>query len=549
MVSNEKAINVIINGLHDKFGYYPWGNNPISSALDYMNQFEIQPVPDIKDIQTPLARYCFPPDLVDQADCLAEESRIDWQGCLCATLGGINNALRGVYYVLPNGKWREPLIDYWMLLAPPSMMKSAIITSLRAPFEEFQSELEEKYAELFIDQEAIKQRKKDFKAEKRRRLKTELDKLVGADRENPEKVRDAYKVADEFYRDLEAGLSKVTYPRLFWSSGTMKGLAGVLAAQNDCLGVMESEDTFLVENLLTPRPEQELFLKGWDQGLYQRTVSGKDVIVKNTTLPTLLAVQHTVGNELFSHKRLAGRGALARFLTYWVPNHQYHAPLYSDSCPTHIGGLITITRRDYTRPKLAYEEYRRKIRTLLKRSWRLRKEGSFIEIPLSTEAKDHLQDSQRLFEFKRGQRDFEFLADWLGKAHGFLLRIAGDIHCWNNPEAPETSPISVYEMEAAKALLMNLEHHAEYSFSPNEVACCEDARRILRELKRWSTWPSYFDSAQFNQGDRGLLSAKIANALMLMQSLNQLIAIPKKRSGFYVIPHPRLREFLAVNNI
>lgn len=542
MVSNEKAINVIINGLYDKFGYPQWGNNdPLMSALNYIGQLEIQPVPDIKGIQTPLEKYCFPPDLADLADYLAEESRIDWQGCLCATLGGINNALRGVYYVQPNEKWREPLIDYWMLLAQPSMMKSAVINTLKAPFEEVQLMLEEEYADRFIDQDTVNERRKEFAAEKRRYLKAELSKLVGADRDSPEKVKNTHLKAEKFYRSLTADLSNANFPRLFWSSGTMKGLAGAMSAQNGCLSVMESEDTFLVENLLIPHPDQELFLRGWDQGKYHRTVKGSDIIVDRTSLPVLLAVQNAVGNELFSHKRLAGRGALARFLTYWVPDHQYLTPRYD--------GLITITRRDYTRPKLAYEEYRRKIRTLLERSWRLRKEGSFIEIPLSPEAKAHLLDAQRCFEFKRQLPDFEFLASWLGKAHGFLLRIAGDIHCWNNPDAPESAPISLDEINAANTLLKNLESHAAYSFSPNEVACCEDVRIILRHLKKRMRWPVFFDSSEFSQNNRGLDSAKVANALHLMEKLNQIIAVPKKRSGFYVIPHPRLREFLAVNNI
>ena len=105
------------------------------------------------------------------------------------------------------------------------------------------------------------------------------------------------------------------------------------------------------------------------------------------------------------------------------------------------------------------------------------------------------------------------------------------------------------EIKAAEALLANLECHAIYSFSPNEVACCEDARRILRYLKKRMYWPDFFDSSEFSQNIRGLDSAKVATALLLTEQLHQIIAIPKKRSGFYVIPHPRLREFLMMNNI
>lgn len=394
--------------------------NPIDIIRVQLNMRDISPIPSQNNYNSKLNQSNFPTDLIDTAEYLSSQSRIDKIGCMCGSLGGVNFALLGTYYVQPKREWREPLIDYWMLLAQPSMMKTAIINSLRFPFDEFQVKLRKEYSARFIEPEVIKKRKKDFEKDAKRRLKEELAKLKGDDRNSIEKVKEAHLIAEEYYQSLTADLTEAIYPQLFWSSGTMKGLAGMMAEQNGCLGVMESEDTFLNENLLTSKLDIEIFLKGWDQGQYHRSVDGKNVLVNNASLPILFAIQNTVGNELFSNKRLSGRGALARFLTYWVP-----AQKPTEKRSFNPLGLIGVAQSTMHNSNNAYETYCKKINILLDRSWSLRKQGKFIEIPLSPGAKEVLGVARAEFESKLSNPDFQFMEDWLGKAHGFLLRIAG----------------------------------------------------------------------------------------------------------------------------
>jgi len=536
---------VLIEAINNKFGMSYYGvKDPVSAIVWDMGKKPILAVPSQNNFNIPTTMPNAPSDMKDFANELSNQSRIDNFGCACGILGGVNFALLGTYYVQPKREWREPLIDYWILLAQPSMMKTAIISSLRAPFEEFQVKLRKEYADRYITPEVVKKRKKAFEEEKKRRLNEELAKLKGDARNSIEKVKEAYLVAEEFYRSLTADITEAIYPRLFWSSGTMKGLAGAMAEQKGCLGVMESEETFLDENLLKSKPDIELFLKGWDQGQYQRTVDGKNVLVNNASLPILFAIQNNVGNELFSNKRLAGRGALARFLTYWVPS-----PHQTVNQSLYPFGLIKAAPRFQSNSNHAYETYCKKVSLLLERSWTLRKEGRFIEISLGPEAKEFLEVARLSFESKLGNPYLEFMADWLGKAHGFLLRIAGDIHCWNNPESPESSPITRTEMEAANEFVRVLEAHAGYSFSPNEVAMCEDAKLILRYIKNHPNPPIWFESRIFYQNIRGIDAKRVSIALEHMERWNQLVAIPKKRSGHFVILHPQLFAYLLNNTI
>lgn len=526
-----------------RYPLYQDSYDPVRDVLNGMSAEGIIPVPTSTSITGPLTVSYFPRELIMFAEKLSEESRIDLVGCLCSILGGVNNALRGVYFVQPEDTWQEPLIDYWLVLAPPSMMKTFIERQIKAPFHKFEKKLEEEFSSSFLDEKAVKDRLKFCATKAKKYLGSLMSKL--GDDPSPQEIKDVYRQAEKYHCELKAGFADAIAPRIFWQAGTMKGLAGAMSEQHGCIGIIVSEESFLTENLLCSHPDQELFLRGWDQGTYNRTVEGKIREVRKTSLPILMIVQNVVGTMLFSHKHLSTRGAASRFLTYWVPSgpRRELAPSSTAYLPGYdsdatLRGTLSI-----------FDRYCSRIEKLLHRSWDARKEDRFIEIKLSPEAKKFLHDKQGEFECKRNSQEYEFLADWLGKAHGFLLRIAGDIHCWSHPEYPENSPITVEEIRAADELLRILSIHAEYSFSPNGVSMLEDIKKIIRYVKKLSPFPVYVDSCIFYQNIRGLNANKVANALECMERLNQLRVIPKKRSGSFVIFHPNLYCFLTANKI
>ena len=505
--------------------------NPLGALIDHLSHQEIQQLPSISNITTFLPSFLFPNDMRLLASLLEQESRLDMQGCICSILGSINTAMCGVYYVQPKNNWREPLIDYWMVLARPGSMKTSVITALKKPHNDFQNELENDFILNHLDKETLKERKRLYKKEKERFLKEKLTKLTGENRYSPDEVRRAHEEAERYYNKLSAGLKTTTCPRLFWQAGTMKGLADLMAEQNGYIGVMDSEDTFLEENFLCTHPDSTLFLRGWDCATYQRTVHGKEIIVKNASFPLLLIIQPGVARNLFSNKQLNIKGVLARFLCYWTPSQQ------------HQEGIVEIVSAQKHK-KFILENYQNKIYQLLKRSCNFRKERKFIEIPLTSEAEDFLREKKRHYEKLMERSEYEFLSDWLGKAHGFLLRITGDIHCWNNPEAPELTPITKSEMLDAASLLDNLQKHAEYSFCPSQIAACEDAKRILLYFKYHKNIYPFFDSCILYQNIRGLNSVKVNIALNLMSQLYYIALIPKRRGGFFFFFYPNLHNFI-----
>ena len=256
-----------------------------------------------------------------------------------------------------------------------------------------------------------------------------------------------------------------------------------------------------------------------------------EIIVKNASFPLLLIIQPGVARNLFSNKQLNIKGVLARFLCYWTPSQQ------------HQEGIVEIVSAQKHK-KFILENYQNKIYQLLKRSCNFRKERKFIEIPLTSEAEDFLREKKRHYEKLMERSEYEFLSDWLGKAHGFLLRITGDIHCWNNPEAPELTPITKSEMLDAASLLDNLQKHAEYSFCPSQIAACEDAKRILLYFKYHKNIYPFFDSCILYQNIRGLNSVKVNIALNLMSQLYYIALIPKRRGGFFFFFYPNLHNFI-----
>jgi len=415
-------------------------------------------------------------------------------------------------------------------------MKTNVERMLRAPFDSFFETLSADFTARYGDQKNVSERHKFCQQQVKRYRDKLISKLTDS---SPEAMQEVFLKGEEYRVQLVSGFADAVAPRLFWQAGTLIGFTEAMSEQNGCLGIITSEESFLTETLLIPKPDQELFLRCWDQGDYNRTVSKKISNVRKPTLPMMMLVQDVVGHALFSNKYINSKGATARFLTYWASSRDI-IQLYN---------VPRLPNKQKTAKVNAEEVYKDKITKLITRSWQLRKKGSFIGIKLDEEAKNILADFRSKLHLKLCSGEFDFLADWLRKAHGFLVRLAGDIHCWNNPECPECSPIKGSEMKAAVELMLILEEHACYSFSPNEVAMCEDAKLILRYIKNHSNLPIWFDSCKFYQNIRGIDAKRVSIALEYMERWNQLAAVPKKRGGHFVILNPKIHEFLMANNV
>jgi len=261
------------------------GNDPVSQISWEMSTRSISQVPSSKSLST--NRYSFPFEFWEVRDFLPEECRIDDIGCLCAVLGGINNALRGVYYASPKENWYEPFIDYWLILGRPGMMKTYLERLIRAPFDNFYKAINEEFTTRYGGAKILKERIKSCQQEADRYRKKLTSKL---ETPTPEEIQKIFLQVEEYKAKLISGFADAVPPRLLWQSGTPKGLSEALSEQNGCLGVITSEESFITENLLTGKPDQELFLRCWDQGDYNRTVKNNITAVHKPTLPMLMIV-------------------------------------------------------------------------------------------------------------------------------------------------------------------------------------------------------------------------------------------------------------------
>jgi hypothetical protein len=196
--------------------------------------------------------------------------------------------------------------------------------------------------------------------------------------------------------------------------------------------------------------------------------SRESVYIDNPCLSLGLSPQPDVLRGLSDKPGFRGRGLLARNLYF---------------LPTSNLGYRTLKTSPVT--AAVENEYQKLIYSLLNIEPQTDDQGKVIPyiLRLSPEAFQEWFDFSIVVEsdLRDGGR-FEHLRDWAGKLPGAAVRIAGLLHCVDNPSQPWTTPISLETIQRALEIASVFSSHAIATF---DLMGADKALDGSRKVWRW----------------------------------------------------------------
>ena len=360
--------------------------------------------------------------------------------------------------------WREPLNLFTATILPPGNRKSAVLSDVIAPLEEY-------------ERDEIERRRTDVAlAENGRKIKeAALAKAQKEAASHPD--RDAQFQAEDEARRLVEELSQggvPVLPRLLADDATPEALASLLAEQRGRIAVLSAEAS--VFGLMAGRysagggPNLDVYLKGHSGDNLRVDRKGRvPEFIHRPALTFGLAIQPVVLREIADMQGFRGKGLLARFL-YSLPES-------------------TLGRRIVDPPSLSdgiRERYRRNVRALLTLTDPEAWESPHV-LSLSSLAEEGFLFFQEWVEPQLGEfGELGTIADWGGKIVGAVARIAGVLHLANHAgeKEPWSTPIQAETLIRATEIGKYLIAHGRAAFARmGSNPAIEDARYVWRWIK------------------------------------------------------------------
>lgn len=369
-----------------------------------------------------------PPAIRDYVEAVAETTQTSADMAAVASLAILAICVQGKYRIWGKPDWWEPLNLYCVIALPPAERKSAVISLMTAPLEEYEKEVN-----ATLDAQIIESQMMRSILEKERRSledKVSKGKATADDVANKAKEIAAFKEI----RQLKLFVDDVTSERLTSILAENRGRAAIASAEG---GIFD-----ILNGIYTKNVNIDVFLKGHSGDTIRVDRIGRaSELIDHPALTMLLAVQPDVLHGLMTNGTFHGRGLTARFL-YSIPK-------------SNRGN-----RKFYTNPisDAVKASYNHLIRTLLVKdendeSLRLTQGATLIleKLYLNTESRFHT--------------DLAEIESWAGKYTGAVLRIAGLLHIAENNGIPEFSNVSEQTMKNAVRIGEYFLEHAKAAYS------------------------------------------------------------------------------------
>ena len=365
-----------------------------------------------------------PPAIRDYVEAVAETTQTSADMAAVASLAILAICVQGKYRIWGKPDWWEPLNLYCVIALPPAERKSAVISLMTAPLEEYEKEVN-----ATLDAQIIESQMMRSILEKERRSledKVSKGKATADDVANKAKEIAAFKEI----RQLKLFVDDVTSERLTSILAENRGRAAIASAEG---GIFD-----ILNGIYTKNVNIDVFLKGHSGDTIRVDRIGRaSELIDHPALTMLLAVQPDVLHGLMTNGTFHGRGLTARFLS---------------SIPKSNRG----NRKFYTNPisDAVKSSYNHLIRTLLVKDendepLRLTQGATLIleKLYLNTESRFHT--------------DLAEIESWAGKYKGAVLRIAGLLHIAENNGIPEFSDVSEQTMKNAARIGEYFLEHAK----------------------------------------------------------------------------------------
>ncbi len=311
-------------------------------------------------------------------------------------LATVSACMKNLYKVEGKADWHEPTNIYSVIIAEPSERKSAVISLVIKPVDEYIKKYNQIHKVEFEMSKVIKQR-----LENKKNSLLSQSKKKGEDKTASEFNDEIRSVVEELVNFTESKPLKV-----YVDDTTTEKLTESLAENNNAISIISSEGGIfdVISGTYSSKVNIDVFLKAYSgENISVDRIMRNSIYVENACLSILLSVQPVVIGELMRNKKFRHRGLTARFL-YTTPQSFVGKRTLESECIS----------------KDVYREYKELIDNILMEE----KTGNTQIIKLSEKAKELLKEYFDWVEQKL-VGEFTMYSDWLGKLVGNTLRIAG----------------------------------------------------------------------------------------------------------------------------
>jgi replicative DNA helicase len=411
----------------------------------------------------------------------------------------------------PAPGWRETAPTWFAVLAEPGERKSALLSLLARPVNDWQSD---ERAYLRHDLAAYGERRRI--AEARLAGKRDLAKRAKTGEESAKLEREALELAAA----LE-NLSPLAAPEIITSNATPEAMRDLLARNGEKLAIVSAEID--AGQLMGSRyasngaANLDLFLKAYTGDPAPSHRVGKDVPLDRPSVALALCVQPEALREVLADRTAKDRGLVPR-LCLIAPESRMGTRL--DLNPGEV-------------PPHLREWWGKSVRRLLDLKWPgrvilnatgpTRHEGSPRVLTLTPEARAVFEPLRLDLEKRNGpDGDLRPLAAFTSKLPGVIARIALALEALSNPDAKViTGPTMRAACEWAPWLIAHTRHVLGEAAEPDDV---KNANRLLRAIKRHRL--AELSAREAQRHADGLTAEETAAAIEVLQDREWLRSLP-----------------------
>lgn len=421
----------------------------------------------------------------------------------------LGTACHGKFIVQVKSGYKEP-VNIWVIVAlDPANRKSSVLIKMTKPLNEWEGRKRKEFEPVIREAKSVWQNQQArLKSLRGKYGKAKPDELKGIEAEILEIENDLVEVP--------------SHPQV-WSQDVTTERCGSLMAEHDgVMSILSAEGGIF--DIIGGRysngiPNLDLYLQSHSGDPVKVDRGSRDpVYLERPALSLGLSPQPEVLRGLVDKPGFRGRGLLARFLYLLPKTNLGYRRLESEPVPEDVENEYCNLVYSLLDIEQAEDEQGEKIPYILK---------------LSKEAYAEWLEFARVVEksLREGGR-FEYITDWAGKLPGAAARIAGLLHCAENPYQPWAEKISLETMQRSLDLASIFSGHALIAFDMMGAdKALEQARKVWRWIERGRQ--SAFSKRDCFNALKGTFH-KVVNmdeALKVLQERNYIQVIQQKTGG------------------
>lgn len=414
------------------------------------------PIPFEKPTLPTFPVDALPKIIKDYVVAVAETTQTPVDMAATASLAIMSLCMQGRYRIDGKADWNEPVNLYTLIIAEPSERKSAIISFMTRPVNEYELNYNNTNAGRF---EASRMRKSALES-KKKTIETQYAKGKASE-------TDLTEIAEKV-----ANFKEEKPKKLYVDDITTEKLTSILSDSGGKTAIISTEGGIfdVLAGMYNKSVNIDVFLKGYSGDTIRVDRIGRpSELIQKPALTILLSVQPSVLSQLISNSTFEGKGLTTRFL-YALPESLIgKRKFHTSPIPPEVSRLYDMKIKDV-----------------------LNEEENLIDnqiVRLSSEASSLFEAFHDENEKIMGENTE--IKTWRGKLVGNVLRISALLARFNknqfNPFFDITPPLVVSKDDMANAILIGRYYieHAKASYSLMGIdPINKQAEYVLANIKK-----------------------------------------------------------------